>query len=78
MYFAVDLALVADVLPDLSGAAKDLGVFNYAGAIPFTVAPLLAPAILAWGGGSYTTLYAVAAACAATGAVAIVPVKAAR
>jgi MFS family permease len=78
MYFAVDLALVADVLPDPTRAAKDLGVFNYAGALPFAVAPVLAPTILAIGGGGYPLLYAVAAGCAAAGAAAIVPVKAAR
>ena len=32
---AVDLALVADVLPDSASVAKDLGVMNIAGAIPF-------------------------------------------
>ena len=45
MYMAVDLALVADVLPNKDNAAKDLGVLNIAGALPFTVAPALAPAI---------------------------------
>ncbi|WP_406830624.1 MFS transporter [Pedococcus sp. KACC 23699] len=78
MYFAVDLALVADVLPDQAHAAKDLGVLNYAGALPFAVAPALAPSILAGSGGSYPVLYAVAAGCAALGAAAILPVKAAR
>ena len=34
VYVAVDLALAADVLPDKSSAAKDLGVFNIAGALP--------------------------------------------
>ena len=78
VYFAIDLALVADVLPDKDSAAKDLGVFNFAGAVPFTVAPALAPAILAVGGGSYALLFVVAAACAALGAVAIVPVRGVR
>jgi MFS family permease len=78
MYFAVDLALVADVLPDPDRAAKDLGVLNYAGALPFAVAPVLAPAILTIGGGGYPLLYAVAAGCAVVGAIAIVPVRAAR
>jgi MFS family permease len=78
MYFAIDLALVADVLPDQDSAAKDLGVFNFAGAVPFTVAPALAPAILAFGNGSYAVLFTVAAACAALGAVAIVPVQGVR
>ena len=75
MYMAVDLALVVDVLPDEAEAAKDLGVLNFAGALPFAVAPALAPAILSAGGGSYVVLYAVAAACAIVGAVAIVPVR---
>jgi MFS family permease len=78
LYFAVDLALVTDVLPNPDDAAKDLGVFNYAGALPFALAPAVAPAILAAGGGSYGFLYAVAAACAAAGAFAVLPVKAVR
>ena len=75
MYMAVDLALVADVLPDKDNAAKDLGVLNIAGALPFSIAPAIAPAILAIGGGSYGVLYAVAGVCAIIGAVAILPVK---
>jgi MFS family permease len=34
VYVAVDLALVVDVLPDQDNAAKDLGVFSIAGALP--------------------------------------------
>ena len=75
MYMAVDLALVADVLPNKDNAAKDLGVLNIAGALPFTVAPAIAPAILAIGGGSYGVLYGFAGACAILRAVAILPVK---
>ena len=75
IYVAVDLALVVDVLPDRDNAAKDLGVFNMAGALPFSIAPGIAPAILAVGSGSYGVLYAVAGVCAITGAVAILPVK---
>ena len=78
MYMAVDLALVVDVLPDTGSAAKDLGVLNIAGALPFALAPALAPAILALGGGSYTVLYAVAGGCALIGAAAILPVKGVR
>jgi MFS family permease len=77
VYMAVDLALVADVLPGEDNA-KDLGVLNIAGALPYTVAPALAPAALAIGGGSYGVLYAVAGVCAVIGAVAILPVRRAR
>jgi MFS family permease len=75
IYVAVDLALVVDVLPDKDNAAKDLGVFNIAGALPFSLAPAIAPAILAIGNGSYGVLYAVAGACAIIGAFAVLPVK---
>ncbi len=75
LYMAVDLALVADVLPDRDNVAKDLGVLNIAGALPSSIAPAIAPAILAVGSGSYGVLYAVAGVCAVIGAVAILPVK---
>ena len=75
LYTAVDLALVTDVLPDPASAAKDLGVMNIAGALPSSVAPAVAPAILAVGGGSYSVLYGVAGACAILGAGAILRVK---
>ena len=68
MYVAVDLALVTDVLPDKDNVAKDLGVMNIAGALPFSVAPAIAPLVLAIGGGSYGVLYAVAGVCAIVGA----------
>ena len=76
MYMAVDLALVVDVLPKDGGSvAKDLGVLNIAGALPFAVAPAIAPVVLAVGGGSYSVLYAVAAGCAVVGALAILPIR---
>jgi MFS family permease len=75
LYMAVDLALVADVLPDSDNAAKDLGVMNIAGALPSSIAPAIAPVILALGNGSYGVLYAVAGGCAVLGACAILPVK---
>ena len=75
LYMAVDLALVADVLPSPGAAAKDLGVMNIAGALPSSIAPAIAPMILAIGGGDYGVLYAVAGGCAVIGALAILPVK---
>jgi MFS family permease len=75
LYMAVDLALVADVLPDVDNAGKDLGVLNIAGALPFSLAPAMAPLVLAIGLGSYQVLYAVAGVCALLGAAAILPVR---
>ena len=75
MYMAVDLALVVDVLPGADSAAKDLGVLNIAGALPFALAPALAPVVLGLSDNSYSALYLVAGACALLGAVAIIPIR---
>ncbi len=72
-YVAVDLALVVDVLPDRNHAAKDLGVANIASALPYSLGPAVAPAILAVG--SYGALYSIAGVCALLGAAAILPVR---
>ncbi len=78
VYVAVDLALAADVLPDEASAAKNLGVFNIAGALPFSLAPAIAPTVLALAGGSYAVLFAVAGVSALLGAAAVLPVRAVR
>lgn len=78
MYMAIDLALVVDVLTDPLTAAKDLGVLNIAGALPFAVAPAIAPGLLELGNGSYAVLYAVAGACALGGAIAVSPIRSVR
>ena len=77
-YMAVDGALMSEVLPSEGTFAKDLGVLNIAGALPFSLAPALAPAILALSGGSYGVLFTVAGGCAIVGAAAIWPVKGVR
>ncbi len=75
VYMAVDLALVVDVLPDDATAAKDLGVLNIAGALPSSIAPAIAPVVLAVSDGSYAVLYTVAGACAVLAGVAILRVR---
>ena len=71
---AASLALVADVLPE-GDTAKNLGVLNIAGALPFSVAPAIAPVVLTVADGSYGVLYAGAGICAVLGGLAILPVK---
>jgi MFS family permease len=76
LYFAVDLALVTEVLPDRQrDAAKDLGILNVTNALPQSVAPLLGPAILALSGGDYAWLFLAAGAIALAGSLAILPLK---
>lgn len=76
MYFAVDLALVTDVLPNRSrDAAKDLGIFNVANALPQAMAPAIAPLILALSDDSYTWLFVVAGSITLLASFTILPVK---
>lgn len=79
VYFAVDIALVTEVLPDeKNNAAKDLGVMNVAGTLPQTLAPALAPLFLFAGGQTapdYNVLFIAAAVYAVFGAVTIIPIK---
>lgn len=81
VYMAVDQALVVDVLPDReTHAAKNLGVLNIANAVPQSIAPAVAPLLLAIGnaGENYAALYAAAALSAFLGALAIAPVRGVR
>ncbi len=77
-FFAVDLALITDVLPDKEHkAAKDLGIFNIANSLPQSVAPAIAPLFLAiGGGGNYTALFIAGGVFAVIGAVLIAPIRA--
>ncbi|MYW63335.1 MFS transporter [Streptomyces sp. SID8379] len=83
VYVGIDYALVASVLPDSkSEAAKGMGLFNIANALPQSVAPAVAPVFLAIGGAggedNYTALYLAAAAFALLGAFAVRFVRGAR
>ncbi|BFI97002.1 MAG: MFS transporter [Rhodanobacter sp.] len=79
VYVAVDLALVTDVLPEReTHAARNLGIFNIASVMPQSLMPAIAPVILRLGDGSYSVLFAVAAALVALGAWAILPVRGVR
>lgn len=77
-FFAVDLALITDVLPDKEHkAAKDMGIFNIANSLPQSVAPAIAPLFLSIGGGSnYTALFIAGGVFAVIGAILIAPIRA--
>jgi hypothetical protein len=49
-----------------------------ANALPYSIAPFIAPAILVLGSDGYSVLYAVAGGCAVTSAIAICRVRAVR
>ncbi len=77
-FFAVDLALLTDVLPDKEHtAAKDMGIFNIANSLPQSVAPAIAPLFLAiGGGGNYSALFIAGGVFAVIGAALIAPIRA--
>ncbi len=79
VYEGVNLALVTEVLPDRERhAAKDLGLLNITNTLPQVIAPLAAPAILAFSGGDYTLLFLVAGAVPLMGAALLSPLKSVR
>lgn len=78
VYMGVDLALVVDVLPNPDDAAKDLGVFNLANAVPQTLAPLVAASLLGVSsatGQNYDLMLYSAAGLTLIGAFVIIPIK---
>lgn len=81
MYWAVDTALVVDVLPDQENNAKDLGVMNIANVLPQSIAAAVGGMLLAIGSGgatNYTALFAGATVIGVFGALAIVPIRSVR
>ncbi|MBB2910267.1 MFS family permease [Streptosporangium becharense] len=77
MFGAVDLAVVADVLPNReTEAGKYMSIFGIAGALPQSAAPVVAPFVLAVGGGAnYPLLFLVAAGVAVAGGLSVRPIK---
>ena len=78
-FMSVDLALATQVLPDPRDTAKDLGVLNIASTLPSSLAPAVAPAIIAIGSataiGGYATFYLVGAIFCLLGAVLVYKIK---
>ncbi|WP_105567304.1 MFS transporter [Microbacterium halophytorum] len=78
-FLSVDLALATEVLPNPDDVAKDLGVLNMANALPQSIAPAIAPSIIALGAGSaiggYSVWYLFGAFVALLGAVLVYRIK---
>ncbi|MGV9711271.1 MFS transporter [Gordonia sp. NPDC003424] len=87
IYVAVDLALMADVLPDRNDAARAMGLFTVANTLPPALAPAIAPLFLAVPAlgfftvgpdGNFVALFLSSAVFALLGALAIRRVRATR
>ncbi|WP_283136288.1 MFS transporter [Rhizohabitans arisaemae] len=75
-FYAVDLALIVQVLPSSDDVGKDLGVANVAAVLPQSVAPVFAPMLIAFGG--YPLLFLAGALAGIVGALLVRRVRAAR
>lgn len=80
LYYAVDVALCVEVLPDRSDAARDMAVLQIANSLPQSLAPAVAPILLGvavggYNGGNYPALFVFAGLVALAGAGAILPIR---
>jgi MFS family permease len=74
-YFAIDLALVAQVLPSNRNIGRDLGVINLAMTIPQIVAPAMAGLLLSLPGANLHWVFAASAVLAVVGAAMAAPIR---
>ncbi len=75
LFYAVDLALVVQVLPSLQNAGRDLGIVNLSNTLPQAMAPLIALALLGQSGLSFRALFLCGAGAALLGAVLILRLR---
>lgn len=80
VYFAVDFALVTQVLPDPDDTAKDLGIMALANSLPSILVPAIAPALLAIATSpetpqNFSALFYAGAAAGLLGALLIIPIR---
>jgi len=74
-YYAVDIALITQVLPSLRTAGKDLGVINLSNTLPQVIAPALGVWFLRSAHADFRSLFLVAAAGGVAGALVILPIR---
>ena len=75
LYSTVDIALVAQVLPDPTHAGRDLGVMNLAITLPQIAAPLIGLGVLTAFGGNLRGVFVVSSVFAAAGALAVLGIR---
>jgi MFS family permease len=72
IYMAVDMALIARILPNKDNAAKDFGIMNIAVALPQSIIPFIAPLLVAVGG--WTFFFGVLAIGGVISALFVIPI----
>lgn len=77
-FTAVDMALVAQVLPSQRSAGRDLGIINLANTLPQALAPVLAVWSLGPTHQNFHVFFLMAAGLALTGGLVILPIRGVR
>jgi MFS family permease len=77
-FTAVESALIAQVLPSVRTAGKDLGLMNLGNTLPQCIGPLLAIALLRGSHPDYRLFFALAGVIAIFGALAVQPIRSVR
>jgi len=72
VYLAVDMALIARILPNKKDAAKDFGIMNIAGTLPQALVMAIASPLLAAGG--FPLFYGLLAITGLLSALAVIPI----
>lgn len=80
LYYAVDIALCVEVLPDRTCAARDMAVLQIANSLPQSLAPAMAPILLGMAlggvaGANYPLLFSFASLVAVAGAIVVIPIR---
>jgi MFS family permease len=75
IYYAVDLALIVQVLPSNFSAGKDLGIVNLSNTVPQAIAPLLAMSVLADTAPHYRLLFLIGATAAMAGSAFVLGIR---
>jgi MFS family permease len=74
-FYTVDMALIAQVLPRVRDAGKDLGIINLSNTLPQAAAPMVAVLFLGAGHNDYRTLFLATASAAVLGGLLVLPIR---
>lgn len=75
LFSTVDIALVAEVLPDPAATGRDLGLMNIAITVPQVIAPLIGLVVLTVLGRDLAWVFAVSTAFAAAGGLVVLRIR---
>jgi MFS family permease len=77
-FYTLDMALIAQVLPRVRDAGKDLGIINLSNTLPQAVSPVLAVLVLNGLHADYRALFLAASVISAMGALLVQPIRGVR